>query len=413
MSEIEVYQIDLDEELLSHLVLPESISVFQDEEFSTSLIEDDFIKDVYKWQIAHIHEHHRPATASVLADEFDLDFSEPLTAPGDLVGRLRERYVRNNARKHMEAISKAYQEDPARVIDVLPRVAREIVDIAGPRVESYGSGDYERAIQKYNEAVVKPIGPGFGFREIDAHFHAQRGIGFLIGAPKTGKSWLGVQCVVDNVINNHKVEIASLELPAHETDMRIRCLAANVPYWKFVRMALSQEDKKKLKEASELLDETGAYKVVKPAPGHRSFEEMWNRAYDNGAELLIVDQLQYVETRGGVALGGGKPQDFWQPLNAARDMSDDMPLMVIHQFNRSVMNADKMPEMQQAKGASAIEEVATLALGIWANKDMRRSGILEVGTLASRNFTYESWEIELEMNRGCNFELVGRVERDE
>ncbi len=107
MSEIEVYQIDLDEELLSHLVLPESISVFQDEEFSTSLIEDDFIKDVYKWQIAHIHEHHRPATASVLADEFDLDFSEPLTAPGDLVGRLRERYVRNNARKHMEAISKA------------------------------------------------------------------------------------------------------------------------------------------------------------------------------------------------------------------------------------------------------------------------------------------------------------------
>jgi len=193
MSEIEVYRIDLDEEILSHLTIPESISVFQDEEVSTRLIEDDFIKGVYEWQINHIHEHHRPATASVLADEFDLDFSEPLTTPGDLVGRLRERYIRNNARSHMEKISKAYEEDPAKVIDVLPRVAREIVDIAGPRVESYGSGDYERAIQKYNEAVVKPIGPGFGFREIDAHFHAQRGIGFLIGASRPYGRNLGIR----------------------------------------------------------------------------------------------------------------------------------------------------------------------------------------------------------------------------
>lgn len=413
MSEIEVYQLDLDEELLSHLAIPESISLFRDQELHRSLIEDDFVKEVFDWQIGHLHEHHRPASASVLAEQFDLDFADPLTAAGDLLNRLRERYVRNHAREHMEKISDAYKENPAKVIKVLPQVAREITDIAGAHIESYGSGDYDRAIQKYNENVMKPLGPGFGFKEIDAHFHAQRGVGFIIGAPKTGKSWLGVQCVVDNVMNDHVVEIASLELPAHETDMRIRCLAANVPYWKFVRMCLSAEDKQKLKDASELLDDLGRYKVVKPAPGHRSFEEMWNRARDNGAGLLIVDQLQYVETRNGVALGGGKPQDFWQPLNAARDMSDEMPMTVIHQFNRSVMNADKMPEMQQAKGASAIEEVATLALGIWANKDMKRSGILEVGTLASRNFTYESWEIEMEMNKGCNFELVGRVEHDE
>lgn len=412
-AEIEVFQIDLDEELLSHLAIPDSISIFRDEEVNAELIEDPFVQDVFDWQINHIHEHHRPATASVLAEEFDLDLDSPLTAAGDLVGRLRERWLRNNAREKMEQIREAYTEDPAKVITVLPRVAREIVDIAGPRVESYQVGDYERAIQKYNEGLTKPPGASFGFAEIDAHFHAQRGITFLIGAPKTGKSWISVQCAANNVILDHKVELASLELPAHDTDMRIRCLAADVPYWKFIRQRLSPEDKAKLKDASDLLDEMGHYRVTKPPPGQRSIEEMWNRAYDNGAKLLIIDQLQYVETRNGTPLGSGKPQDFWQPLNAARDMSDDMPIMIVHQFNRSVMNADKMPEMQQAKGASAIEETATLALGLWANKDMKRSGVLEIGTLASRNFGYEAWEIEIEMNKGCSFDLVGRVEHDD
>jgi hypothetical protein len=87
--------------------------------------------------------------------------------------------------------------------------------------------------------------------------------------------------------------------------------------------------------------------------------------------------------------------------------------MVVHQFNRSVMNADRMPEMQQAKGAAAIEEVATLALGLWANKDMRKSNLVELGTLAARHWTYEAWEIGVELTRGANFEMLGKAIHDE
>ena len=409
----EVYQLDLDEELLSHLAIPESVYELREEEVGFNLIEDDFVADVYEWQLDHIRNHRKPATPSVIAEQFDLDIDEPLTAIGDLIERLRDRYVRNNARRHMEQISEAYKDDPGKGIEVLPRVAREIIDIAGPRVEHYGTGDFERTIHKYDQAVVKGAGPGFGFKEIDEHFHGMKGVSFVIGAPKTGKSWIGCNNVVKNVMDGAQMEIASLELPAHETDMRIRCLAANVPYWRFVKLMLRQEDRQKLAEVSELLDEIGRYRVVKPSPGNRSFEEMWSRAYDRGAEALIIDQLQYVETRSGKALGGCDPREFWQPLNAARDMSDDMPMLIIHQFNRSVMNADKMPEMQQAKGAAAIEEVATLALGLWANKDMRRSGVLEIGTLASRNFSYENWEISVNLSRGCDFQMIGRVEHDE
>jgi hypothetical protein len=91
----EVFAVDLDEELISHLAIPESWSALWDEEVSEELIEDEFAAEVFRWQLNHVREHGKPATASVLADEFDLDLDEPLTAAGDLVERLRDRYVRN------------------------------------------------------------------------------------------------------------------------------------------------------------------------------------------------------------------------------------------------------------------------------------------------------------------------------
>lgn len=410
----EVYALDLDEELLAHLADPDSIQVLRDEEISPAVIEDDFVVEVFEWQFEHLREHKQPATATVLSEEFDLDLQEPLTAIGDLIVRLRERWIRNHARGYMEQISDAYKEDPAKVIQVLPRVAIEVGDIVNPRGEQYGTGDLDRVMHRYDQAVLRGPGPSFGFDALDKHFHGMRGVTFGIAPPKTYKSWIfGPNVVVKNIEEGKIVHLYSLELPADETDMRIRCLAAGVPYWKYLRGSLTAQDRQDLQEASEILDSMGAYKVIKPAPGHRSIEEMVDKSASAGADCIVIDQLQYVETRQGKPLGSCDPREFWTPLNKARDLSDDIPLLIVHQFNRSVMNADGMPEMQQAKGSSAIEETATLALGIWANKDMRRSNMVELGTLASRHYTYEAWEVQVELSRGCNFELLGVARHDD
>lgn len=409
----EVYALDLDEELLSHLALAESIKVLRDEEVSEELIEDDFVREVFRWQFDHIHENKQPATPSVLADEFDLELTDPLTAPLDLVDRLRDRYMTNHAREHMEKLSKAYKEDPYKLVEVMPQVSRELLRVVGPRGESYGTGDLDRAMDRYDESVLRGPGPSFGFDEVDTHFHGIRNMVFYIASPKTYKSWMGVNALVSNVQLERRVELASLELPADESDMRVRCLAAGVPYWRYIHNALGLDDRDALKEVSEILDDMGIYRCFKPAPNHRSIGEMVDHAMDNEADLLIIDQLQYVETSNGKQLGAGDHRDYWAVLNEARDLSDHLPLLIIHQFNRTVMFADKMPEMQQAKGAAAIEETATLALGLWANKDMRRSNVVELGTLAARNHTYQSWEIGIELSRGCDFELLGVAIHDD
>lgn len=736
----EVFQIDLDEELLSHLADPDSFAEIWGEHIDEDFIVDESVKEIFRWQFEHRREHGKPATASVLAEEFDLDLAEPLTVVGDLIERLRDRYMRNNGRSYMEKLADAYKEDPFRLVEVMPKVARELVEKVAPRGEAYGTGDFDRAMHRYDSLVLRGPGPSFGFKAVDGHFGGMHGLNFGIAPPKTykalaldtpiptpdgwttmgaleigdtvydqngqpckvvGKSpvwkgrpcyritfsdrtsivadaehlwetscrgrgvairttqeiantlkrsdqgsnhsicvakpieclraelpidpyvlgaWLGdgtareatittadyeiietikeagyevskwpsaefvygirgligdlralnllqnkhipsmylrahrdqrlallrglldtdghcskrgeivfvttsphildgilelirslgfkptaneyramiddrdcgpkwhvrfggyadqrvfgldrkqsrlravparsmrsqtrqivdvtpisavpVQCIsvdsprnlylagegmipthnswiyggkltAENVLAGTNGHLYSLELPAEETDMRIRCLVAGVPYWKYLRGSINNEDRKLLAEASEFLDDSGTYRSVKPQPGHRTFEEMVERAGDAGAEFVVIDQLQYVETRNGKQLGGCDPREFWQPLNAARDLSDHMPIMCIHQFNRSVMNADKMPEMQQAKGAAAIEETATLALGLWANKDMRKSNLVELGTLASRNYTYEAWEIGIELSKSCDFELLGRANHDD
>jgi hypothetical protein len=166
-----------------------------------------------------------------------------------------------------------------------------------------------------------------------------------------------------------------------------------------------------MREIAKNLDEMGIYKIVQPPQGERSPDELIGKAQDAGAGSIWVDQLQYVEI-GGKSLGAwNETGKYWEVLDRSRNLTDD--ICFAHQFNRSVINADKMPSIQQLKGSSAIEETATLVLGLWASKEMRKSKRFEIGTLASRNHDFCNWEVEVDLTRRCNFEIVGVVEDDE
>jgi replicative DNA helicase len=408
----EILALDLDWDLLNHLALPNSVFEFQGESLAPELIEDDQVRLVYEWTMHHLQEHGQPASASVIEDEFDfVAFEPPLSAVRDLIRRIRQRYLRNQGRQEITHVAEVYKEDPLLVPHALQVAHRNLAKLTTAAGEHFGTGDFARAMDRYDKRVTRGRGPSFGFEEVDEVFHGQLGLTFWLGPPKSYKSWIGgVNTIVENVINEKVCVLYSLELPAEETDMRIRCMAANVPYWKYLKGALMPDDKEKLREASEMIDSLGAYHVIKPPPGERQVEFMISRARDLGAECIVLDQLQYIETSTGRTLGAKNDTgDYYEVCNKLRDESDEGPITVIHQFNRSVRNADEMPDMQQAKGSSAIEETATTVLGLWANKDMRASGVLELGTLASRNYGLPSWTVGVELSRGCNFQLMGQV----
>jgi hypothetical protein len=290
-----------------------------------------------------------------------------------------------------------------------------LTEISSQRGETYGTGDLQQALEVYEANAKRGPGPTLGFPELDEHFHGIRGVTILLAPPKTYKSWFGVKDLVEGVIDGKSVHHYSLELPAEETKWRVLCMAADVPYWKYERGCLDVIDHREIDKASKALDQCGIYQVEKPPPGERGAQVMVERAISGGADYVIIDQLQYIDVpEKGRNLGALNDTGYyWETLSMLRDYSDEIPIFLIHQFNRSVMSAKEMPEMQQAKGSAAIEETAHLVLGLWANKEMRKNNVVEIGTLASRTAPFKSWHIEVGLSRDCRMDMIGEVTDDD
>lgn len=408
------YNLDLDAEFINHLAIPESVNDIQSEQVSSRLLVDKTAQDIFLWQLDHIKEHGLPASGPVLQDQFPRwDFEEPQSAIKDLLDRIRERFVRNHGRDAVRRIADMTVVDPLEMAKAMIDEGRTLAELTTRRGEVMGSGDFNRAMSFYDKRMLEGKGPSLGFDELDQHFFGQRGVTFLMAAPKTYKSWFTINAVNKNIVAGEFPYLYSLELPAEESDMRLRCMAANVPYWKYLHRKLDNEDREKLRKASEIMDDNGSYRVEKPKVGERGVTQMVERAINSGATSIFIDQLQYVESNGDSLGALNNTGDYFNVVNELRNYSDTLPIFVVHQFNRSVMSSKEMPEMQQGKGSSAIEEVATLAIGLWANKEMRANNIVQLGTLASRNYSYKAWDVEVQLSRGTSFTLIGETQKEE
>lgn len=408
------YAFQPDEEVLNQIAHPENWRLLQDEGLVVELIEDEYVAEVYEWQKNYARKNGVSATPSVLEDQFkDLELFAPKTTPADLMDRLRTQYARNVQRRKLEEIVKLQHDDPLAVGGKMIHTGRELTSLLSPKGEVFGTGDFDRARLRYEDKAARGHGPSLGHDLLDSYFYGMIGLTFWIAPPKTFKSWQMIQGLIGNVEKGRCAHLYSLELPAEETDMRLRCLLADVPWWRYVRNLLGDHEWTQIQEVSELLDGLGVYKIIKPPIGERGISDMVQRSKDQGADVIFFDQLQYIEAAEGGSLGEhNDTKKYFQVLNHARDLSDDIPICIAHQFNRDAMYCDSMPPIQNAKGSSSIEEVATLALGLFANKDMRRSNVAEVGTLIARNHMLPSWEMDIDMSSGCSF-TIERVKEDE
>lgn len=412
-SEVEIYALDLDWDLVQHLANPESVRALQGECIDPSLIEDEEAKDIFLWQMNHTREHGHPATPTVLEDEFDeLSLEAPQTQVGDLIKRLRERYVKNNSHEAMRDLAAVIREHPLATGTEMMRVGRKLSTLVTSRGESYGTHDWDRAVAHYDQQVLKGPGPTLGFKELDEHFNGIAGVTFLIAPPKRYKSWFSVNVMREQIENKGYPNYYSLELPAVDVKWRLSCMVNQIPYWKYLKSKLTPQEQKMMKSTMGLLEnEAGRWEIEKPEPGARSAVHLIERSLNRGASCVIIDQLQYVENSKGASLGAANDTgNYWETCNILRDYSDEIPIFVVHQFNRSVMNATERPEMQQAKGSSAIEEVGTLVLGMWSNREMRQNSIVETYTLASRNFGFGVWALEANLSAGCSIDMRGAIE---
>jgi hypothetical protein len=175
--------------------------------------------------------------------------------------------MRNKGREIAKNIAISVNENPLEAPKLMLRGGRELADLVIKRGEVFATGDYHRAMALYDKKAQQGRGPSLGYKELNDHFNGMLGVTFLIAPPKTYKSWGCTNVIKENIIDGGFPYAYSLELPADEADMRLRCMTADLPYWKYLKRAMMPEDRERLKEASELLDGSGSYRIEKPQPG--------------------------------------------------------------------------------------------------------------------------------------------------
>jgi hypothetical protein len=408
----EIVALDLDWDLVNHLAVPESVETLRAEQVTVDHIKGKIPPKVFEWQMRHVREHGTPATASVLEDQFDdIAIEEPLSQIDDLIERLRVRYVRNEGRKELEHIIEVAVAEPLNVAHELGRAHRKLVDMTAKRGDSMGTGDYDRAMREYDKLVTRGRGPSFGYEEVDNFLWGMHGLTFNVANPGHYKTWDGINSMACNIFEGLICEAYSLEIDVSEYDARLRCMVADVPWWRYYKGAMRQEDRDALREASELLDGSGVYRIHQPPPEKRTVEFMLTSALDRGADVVYIDQLQYVHTRRGRSIGrDNETGEYWEICDDLKQWTKEVPIWVNHQFNRTARYAEEMPDSSAIKSSAAIEETATIVFGKFASKDMWRSSLFEWGTIKERNVSRRSWEIQVEMNKGCGFTLLGEAE---
>ena len=229
-------------------------------------------------------------------------------------------------------------------------------------------------------------------------------------------SWIGSVIALEAARRKNKVYFASLELRKELTLMRLDCLASGVPYSRYERGQLTPGELKRLKEAREEIMEFGEYLLIdSPSKkNERSVLELYSKAKQWGADLIVGDQLSWV-TNGK---DFGSVSNF-QTLAMAEVINDvastnremGMASVWLAQFNREGMKNKKGRGALHNIGLSSqVEQIVDMAFAIGATPEMKRSEVLVMEIMKSRRSDLKSWMLDFQLKEHTSIGIAREYE---
>lgn len=250
----------------------------------------------------------------------------------------------------------------------------------------------------------------FGLDAVDQHTYGiHPGEVCVLAAPtKTGKSWLINKAAIDNWEAGKRVVLFTLENSVEMTIDRIVCLHERINYRRYQRGECLPEELDSAKAFLERLsanDSGGHLEIIMPEPGQRTMASMVRQAQLLGAEVILIDQLTFVEH----ANPGRKARN-----ELIRDMMHDLktlvstgaePIsaMIAHQINRDGIKGARKSgylQMDDMAEGSEVERTADWVFGLYQSSEQRKVGQALLQVLATRREDLNQWEILWEPARG-------------
>lgn len=419
---------DLERSFVPHFIDLESMKYIWDKGVRKEHFLDMAVQELFGYSVDYYvkSEFKKTVTFELLEIKFPDYFNNNIVPseiylPSVLVDELITKYRRVTTQNALLKAASALEENPEQGISMaLSSLTKIQTDTSTrERIEIYGNS-YESRINNYIDTSLDRLqnwdkkGIYFGWPEVNDHMYGiQKGeLAVIVGAPNMGKSWVGFKVALEAARKKNRVYLASLELRKDLTLMRLDCLMSGVPYSRYERGQLTNDELKRLKEAREEIEEFGEYLLVDSPTrkSERTVMEVYTKAKQWGADLVVGDQLSWLSTEKSY----GTATNF-QTLQMAEVITDvasinremGMASVWLAQFNREVSRSTKgRGGLAQIGLTSQIEQIVDWAFGIGATREMKQQEVLILDILKSRRSDYKSWMIEFGLKDRTKLEIV-------
>lgn len=305
--------------------------------------------------------------------------------------------LRKLIKSSSEVMDKCYSSED--VPDVIEKAEKDIFNISQKKtihdfepmssLLERGFNEIER-LYKNKGAVT---GVPSGFPELDSKTSGfQKGDLILIAArPSMGKTAFALNIAqYAGTRDNRTVAMFSLEMSKEQLAQRMLCSEANIDMLKLRTGNLEEDDWVRLAKSAGPLASARIYIDDTPAISVTEMRSKCRRLkIENGLDLIIVDYLQLMQSRGKTENRQQEVSDISRSLKAlAKEM--DVPVIALSQLSRAPeARTDHRPMLSDLRESGSIEQDADIVMFLYRdeyyNKETDKKNIAEVIISKQRN----------------------------
>lgn len=245
--------IDIENELLCHLAVKESVEYMLKEGLTNNLIHSPQLKSVLNFVEHHFNDTGKVPTIAVLQHEYpNVDFDPPQTTIEYVIDKLKFRYRKNELQDLTVELAKL-NEDPDTAMRFLQGEVFRIEKNTLSQQHTYSNSDYPVFINTVQEKMLQGnyVGATIGFKDIDDFTGGIKNgnVAYIMARPKRKKSFFMLQAFIEQAKAGLKPYLFTLELGPEEVMLRIACMISGVSWDDAQKGALMVGDWQKIKKA--------------------------------------------------------------------------------------------------------------------------------------------------------------------
>lgn len=377
---------------IDSLVDHDSFVYYLEEGFNPDLLDREEAKAIWHFVREYYERGRRQNVPDLEALTLEFPkwrFEDTEKEPHYILDKLKEQWRFRESRQVITSLSTMGAEEVFPYIKGKLWEAEQVLDTERNVVTV---GDFDKMMDNYYakwESNEK-FGYTTGFKAIDDEMGGIRKgqLAVIAGRLKTGKTWFGLKSFIEQRHQGQSPIFFTLELSTEEIWDRYMALISGISFNAIDKGYLDMHDIDRIKAAIEEEKQYGPFYVVQPPQGQRKVADFVALADKYKADSMIIDQLNWIEARqpdSAYFRDDLRIGDIAKELKlAAQRPGREMPIYVMHQFNRK-QKADEVMDDTNYGDSDKILQVADHGFGVAQTAEQREAKVIRFEIVRSRH----------------------------